>query len=464
MALEKEDLPRVKDMSREEFQVLGIILQHPRTLDEVADQLEPRHFQNPQAQIIYTLILEQYQKEQQVSRTKLFLRLKEDNIIANPEEVIDALTSGFTTPSELKPAIDVIKEAYQKRLLIKAAHQIERLALTSQADQKELQARAQEMIFAATMTESSLDRHTFTMEEALINAYEAYMERKHNRGDIGLPSGFISLDKLIGGFKKGHLNVIAASTSMGKTAFAINIAKNILKRKVPVAIVSLEMDAREIIDRMIIQEAGVHGWRYSQGQTSEEEEERILQALDELHDLPLLISDERGLNAAQIRARLRKFKAQFGGELGLAVIDYLQMIRLPQEGYSSTNTARAVGEVVLQLRNLASELEVPILLISQISRSFKNRQDKRPVLSDLRDSGNIEEIADGVIFIYRHAHTSIAAREEARAKGVENEAEIIVAKQRTGQTGSTKLYFEEEYVRFVDPENVSLEESMPYEG
>ncbi|MEC9488765.1 MAG: DnaB-like helicase C-terminal domain-containing protein [Halanaerobium sp.] len=464
MALEKEDLPRVRDMSREEFQVLGIILQHPQTLDEVADQLEPRHFQNPQAQIIFALILEQYQQEQQVSRTKLFLRLKEDNIVPNPDEVVEALTEGFTTPSELKPAIDIIREAYQKRLLIKAAHQIEQLALTSQSEQKELQARAQELIFAATMNESSLDRHTFTMEEALINAYEAYMERKNNRGDIGLPTGYISLDKLIGGFKRGHLNVIAASTSMGKTAFAINVAKNILKRKVPVALISLEMDAREIIDRMIIQEAGVHGWRYSQGQTTEDEEERILEALDMLHDLPLLISDERGLNAAQIRARLRKFKAQMDGELGLAVIDYLQMIRLPQEGFNASNTARAVGDVVLQLRNLASELEVPILLISQISRSFKSRQDKRPVLSDLRDSGNIEEIADGVIFLYRHAHTSIAAREEARSKGVENEAEIIVAKQRTGQTGSTKLLFEEEFVRFVDPENLSLEESMPYEG
>ncbi len=147
------------------------------------------------------------------------------------------------------------------------------------------------------------------------------------------------------------------------------------------------------------------------------------------------------------------------GGLGLVIIDYLQMIKLPES--QQQNTSRAVGEIVLQLRNLASELEVPIILISQISRSFTSRTDKRPVLSDLRDSGNIEEIADSVVFLYRHAHTSAAAREKAEAEGTEGETEIIVAKQRTGQTGSVNLYFEEDYICFVDPENVSREGSMP---
>jgi len=291
-----------------------------------------------------------------------------------------------------------------------------------------------------------------------MKSFEAYVDRKNNQADIGLRTGFISLDNLIGGFKKGHLNVIAASTSMGKTAFAINIAKNVLNRKVPVAIISLEMEAQEIIDRMIIQEAGINGWRYNQGETGAEEDKRISAALDKLYELPLLISDERGINVAQIRARLRKFKAQLNN-LGLIIIDYLQMIQLPEEQF--TNTARAVGEIVLQIRNLASELEVPIILISQISRSFTIRQDKRPVLSDLRDSGNIEEIADGVIFLYRHAHTSVAAREKAEQEGKASDTEVIIAKQRTGQTGSVKLYFEDEFIRFVDPENLSLEANMP---
>jgi replicative DNA helicase len=245
---------------------------------------------------------------------------------------------------------------------------------------------------------------------------------------------------------------------MGKTAFAINIAKNVLKRNAKVAMISLEMDASEVIDRMIIQESQVNGWKYTQGETNDQEDKRISKALDNLHELPLMVSDERGLNTAQIRARLRKFKAQMDG-LDLAVVDYLQMIQLPEE--HAQNTARAVGQIVLQLRNLASELNIPVILISQISRSFTSRTDKRPVLSDLRDSGNIEEVADGVIFLYRHAHTSAKAREEAEAEGTENDTDVIIAKQRTGQTGSIKLYFEEDFIRFVDPENLSLEGTMP---
>lgn len=444
-----------------EFQLLGILLQFPEMIDDVADSLETRHFLDPQAQLIYEILLNQFQESNQISRTKLFLKLKEDGIIKNPEEIIEVLTSGFNTVDELQPTIDIIKLNYQKQLIHKAAERLQQLVEKTDLNIADYQARAQEIIFEATNESNDLEKHIFTMGEALMDAYNSYVLRKNNEEDIGLQTGFISLDNLIGGFKKGHLNVIAASTSMGKSAFAINIAKNVLKRKVPVAIISLEMDAQEIVDRMIVQEAGVNAWKFSQGETSEEEEKKILKALDNLHELPLMISDERGLNVAQIRARLRKFRAQMG-ELGLVIIDYLQMIQLPEDQLH--NMARAVGQIVLQLRNLAAELETPIILVSQISRSFTSRQDKRPVLSDLRDSGNIEEIADGVIFLYRHAHTSAAAREQAIEEGTERDTEVIVAKQRTGQTGSVKLYFENEYVRFVDPENLAIEGMIPYGG
>ncbi len=459
MAMEEEFIDNL--YSQEEYQLLGILLQYPHKIDEVADVLEVKHFQDPQAQLIYEILLNQFQRENQISRTKLFIQLKKDGVVQSPEEMIERLTSGFNTEEELMPTIDIIKKNYQKQLLIRAARKIKELTSGSELAISEYQARAQEIIFEATNESSDLEKHIFTMEEALMESFESYLDRKHNKVDVGLRTGFMSLDNLIGGFKKSHLTVLAASTSMGKTAFAINVAKNVLKRTVPTVIVSLEMEAREIIDRMVIQEARVNGWKYNQGLTSDTEDKRISKALDNLHELPLVISDERGLNVAQIRARLRKFKSQLG-ELGLVVIDYLQMIHLPDNQIQ--NTARAVGEVVLQLRNMASELEVPIVLISQISRSFTSRQDKRPVLSDLRDSGNIEEIADGVIFLYRHAHTSAAAREKAEAEGTENKTEIIVAKQRTGQTGSVILYFDEQYICFTDPENQSLEGSIPDAG
>ncbi len=450
--------PQEDRFSKKEYQLLGILLQFPDKIDEVADVLEVKHFLDSQAQIIFDLLLKQYQQDNKISRTKLLIDLQSQNAVSKPEEIIDRLTSGFNTVDELQPTIDLIKKDYQRSLLKRASNKINDLTEVDDLSIDDYQARAQEIIFQATSESNDLEKHIYNMEDALMESFSKYMDRKHKKADVGLRSGFISLDNLIGGFKRGHLNVIAASTSMGKTAFAINIAKNVLKRKAKVAMISLEMDATEVIDRMVIQESQVNGWKYTQGETNDQEDKRVSKALDNLHELPLMISDERGLNTAQIRARLRKFKAQMDG-LDLAVVDYLQMIQLPEE--HAQNTARAVGQIVLQLRNLASELEVPIILISQISRSFTSRTDKRPVLSDLRDSGNIEEVADGVIFLYRHAHTSAKAREEAEAEGTENDTDVIVAKQRTGQTGSIKLYFEEDFIRFVDPENLSLEGTIP---
>ncbi len=451
------------DFTQEEFQILGILFHNPELIDEVADQLKPEQFTHSQTRTIYNALLTQYQEYGEISKTRLYLRLEKEGIARDGEKIMEQLASGFVTPSELKPAVELVRSNYQRQQLQRAALKIQSLASEeSDLELEECQARAQEIILAAT-SEGVTQKHIYTMEEALAKAYQAYMDRKAKRIDTGVYTGFISLDKIIGGFKKGHLNVLAASTSMGKSAFALNMALNILKRKVPVGIISLEMDAQEIIDRLIISEAQVRGWNYSQGETSEKEDSRIASAIDKLHLLPLAISDERGLTVSQVRARLRKFNSQMGG-LGLAIIDYLQMLQLPTDAYSHQNIARAVGENVLQLRNLSLELEIPILLISQISRSFKQRTDKKPILSDLRDSGNIEEIADGVIFLYRHAHTSVSAREESMEEGKERETEVIVAKNRAGMTGMAKFFFEEEHIKFMDPENLSLERSMPDHG
>ncbi|MFN2364533.1 MAG: replicative DNA helicase, partial [Halarsenatibacteraceae bacterium] len=349
-----------------EFQLLGILLQYPDQIDQAADELENRHFSNPQAGLIYEELLKQFRRDGGISRTKLLLKLREGNLVNDPEEIMERLTSGYNSREELKPTIDLIKEDYQKKLLRQAANQLQELASDPDRTIDQYQSRAQEIVFKATSEASDLEKHIFSMEEALIKSYEYYIDRRNNLTDTGVQTGYMSLDRMIGGFKKGHLNVIAASTSMGKTAFAINIAQNILRRDIPVGIISLEMEAQEIVDRMIVQEAMVNAWKYSQGETSESEDEKISSALNKMHEYPLMISDERGLNVAQIRARLRKFKSQLD-ELGLVIVDYLQMVKLPED--SAQNTARAVGEIVLQLRNMASELEVPIVLISQISRS-----------------------------------------------------------------------------------------------
>ena len=467
MAIEKSHLPErpeipdiQSDIQRQEYQILGIILQHPEKIDDIADSLHPHHFSNPRAQMIYEMLLDQYRSDNRLSRTKLYIQLKKEGVVKDPDELINDLTTGYISETELEPAIELVKSHYHKTLLYKAAQQIQSLIHEEDLTVDAYQARAQEMIYQATTENAIVNKHIYTMDEALLEAFEAYINRKHSKVDAGLRTGFMTLDKLIGGFKKGHLIILAASTSMGKTSFALNIAQNVLKRQQPVGIISLEMESVEIIDRMIISESSVHGWKYAQGDTNEEEDMRINKSLDRLHGLPLLISDERGLSVSQIRARLRKFKAQMG-KLSLVVIDYLQLISLADAANPNESTARQVGQVCVQLRNMASELECPVILLSQISRSFNTRQDKRPILSDLRDSGNIEEVADSVIFLYREAHTSVGAREKAREDGTENHAQVIVAKARTGSTGSVTLLFEDVFTRFVDPENLSLEGTIP---
>ncbi len=463
MAQQNQTAAQLEDTSRteQEFQLLGILLQFPDQIDQAADEIQPRHISHPQARMIYENLLDQFQQSGSISRTKLLMKLREEDFVENPEALIDRLTSGFNTRDEMQPTIDLVKQQYQRQLLRKTAESLENLADRTDLTIDQYQSKAQELVFEATSETTDVEKHIFSMEEALINSYEAYIDRRNDRADVGVQSGFMSLDRVIGGFKKGHLCVIAASTSMGKTAFAINIAKNVMERDIPVGMISLEMAAPEIVDRLIIQEAEVNAWKYSQGHTNEQEDQRISRALNDMHEYPLMISDERGLNVAQIRARLRKFQARMD-DLGLVIIDYLQMIQLPED--SPQNTARAIGDVVLQLRNLASELELPLILISQISRSYKSRSDQRPVLSDLRDSGNIEEIADSVIFLYREEQTSAAAREKAEMEGTVGETDIIVAKQRTGQTGSLKLQFDDDHIRFLDPENMSVEGAMPNEG
>lgn len=218
------------------------------------------------------------------------------------------------------------------------------------------------------------------------------------------------------------------------------------------------MSSEEIMDRLIVSELLIDAQRYDQGLLEDDELDKFQTKINTLYNKPLLISDERGLTVTQIRARLRRMKAELGS-LGLVVVDYLQTIQL--EVSNNISTARATGDVVLQLRNIASELDVPIILIYQINRNYSQRQDKRPQLSDLRESGNIEEFADMVIFLYRHAKQSAAAFEEAQAQGTENDTEIIVAKNRTGKTGITKLIFDDQYMRFNDPQTDSIAASAP---
>ncbi len=442
-----------------EKRLLASVMAEPKFLDLVADKLNGECFYNLENRIIFESMLAIYQNTGSFTQTDLYMALKAKNRLDNVEDFFAGLGIGSKDDHELEAMWKNLLNLYYQRKLLAAALEIaESISHNMDNDFDRIQARAQDLVFNATDASTTTPVHK--MNDLLANRWEEYLRRAEGIAPRGLLTGYFSLDNIIAGFKNKHLIVLAAATSTGKSAMALNIVRNVLSRDpaVPVGIVSLEMSAEEIIDRLIISELSIDGFRYDQGNLTEDELDKFQTNINLLYNKPLLISDERGLSVTQIRARLRRMRAELGS-LGLVVVDYLQTIQL--EASNNISTARATGDVVLQLRNLASELDVPIVLISQINRNYSQRSDRRPQLSDLRESGNIEEFADMVLFLYRHSRQSAAAYEEALANDTLNDVEVIVAKNRTGKTGITKLKFHDHYMRFADPQTDSLESTAP---
>lgn len=442
-----------------EKRLLAAIMTEPKLIDFVADKLTGECFYNLDNRITYESMLSIYKNTGALTQTDLYLTLKAKNCLPDAEAYFASLGIGSSNELELEALVkNLLSLFYQRKLLIAALEIAESISNNREGDFDRIQARAQDLVFRATDT--SLVTPIHKINDLLTNRWEEYLRRAEGIAPKGLLTGYLSLDKIIAGFKNKHLIVLASATSTGKSAMALNIVRNVLSRGqgVPVGVISLEMSADEIMDRLIISELSVDGYRYEQGYLTDAELEKFQTNINVLYNKPLLISDERGLTVTQIRARLRRMRAELGS-LGLVVIDYLQTIQL--EASNNITVARATGDVVLQLRNLASELDVPILLISQINRNYSQRSDRRPQLSDLRESGNIEEFADMVIFLYRHSRQGKAAMEEAVASNTVNNVEVIVAKNRTGKTGTATLVFNEQHMRFTDPDSDSLAATAP---
>lgn len=437
-----------------ERQVLGILIKHPTQVDKVIDHLRPAHFMDLAHRRIYEIILDLYHKQGRISYTQIYNRLVGDSIIESPAELLISLTESFVALSELRPSVEVLKHKEGIRRIIKATDEIRSLALDPDAeDLAEIQARAQELIFAASQASDSTGDDVKNFLEVLSKCYMNILNRREGLEDAyGLTVQFPSIDGMTTGFKKGDLIILAARPSMGKTALALNMAANVAKRDIPVLIFSLEMDDEQLGDRIVLSELFSHkqdgehvvsSYEY-QTKLSDEQFQLTQKVFNELYHLPISIVDKRGLTVAEIRAKARRFKAE-NPNLGLIVIDYLQLIKPPAQ--SNRSWSLIVGEIVRELRDLAGELGVPLILLSQLNRGVESRENKRPMMSDLRDSGNIEEFADVVMFLYRDDYYN---PELAKEKGTEGLVEVIFAKQRKGATGMVQLRFVKEYTRFIE--------------
>lgn len=420
--------------------VLGAILLDNAVLPRVIEILQPEDFYRGPHRRLFAAMLDLFERDESIDLLTLRERLEQKNQL---EEVggavyLASLVDQVPSAANIAYHARIVREKAMMRGLISAATEIAALSYEGSQDVEQVLDEAERRIFL--LSERSVRTGFVPMRDVLkdsIKVIEKLFEKKDHV--TGVASGFTDLDQLTCGFQPSDLVIIAGRPSMGKTAFVLNIAEHVgIEARVPVAIFSLEMSREQLVMRMLSSVSGVDGNRLRRGFLSREDWPLLSRAAGKLAEAPIFIDDSAGCTVLEIRAKARRLKADSG--LALVIIDYLQLIRGRDR---SENRQQEISEISRSLKSLAKELKVPVLALSQLSRAVESRGgDKRPQLSDLRESGAIEQDADVVAFIFRED----MYRDDAdQHQGV---AEVIVRKQRNGPTATVKLAFRKECTRF----------------
>jgi len=426
-----------------EASVLGSALVDNEAIDRVEGLITPDVFYKEAHRKIWRAMEALRARGEPVDLVTLAEELKKNGEL---EEVgghtyLVGLSEATPTAAYAEHYARIVAEKAVLRRLIAAAGEVMRLAYDEAGSVEEIVDQAGKLILDVA---THGPRHDFLgMRELVTEAHER-ITRLREDGSVGdlLPTGFADLDRMIGGLGPGSLNIIAARPSMGKTAFALTIAQNVaLRDATPVAIFSLEMPALDLVLRMLSSEARVDMNRIRQAQLSDRDYERLVNAAGRIYDAPIFIDDTPGLTLMELRARARRLAAHH--KVGLIIIDYMQLMSGGQSNRNGENRQQEIAAISRGLKSLARELEVPVVALSQLSRAVESRPNKRPMLSDLRESGSIEQDADLVLFIYRDDYYN----EHSEKAGI---AEIIIGKQRNGPVGTVELQFHAAHVRFND--------------
>jgi replicative DNA helicase len=421
--------------------VLGAILLNPDVLTNVNERIRAEDFYRQGHQRLFQVMNELAEKRDPIDLVTLTALLQDKNLL---EEV--GGVSYLTEIAALVPAISnvdyyakIVETKSMQRNLIRTASEIIGEAYTSEEDITGIMETAEKKIL--DIAKRRIKGSFAPIKEVLVESYEQIEALHYNKGGLkGLSTGFIDLDKMTSGFQKSDLIIVAARPSMGKTAFALNVAQNVATRTgETVAIFSLEMSSAQLVMRMIASEGNIDAQAFRTGNLNEEDWEKLTMSIGTLSEASIFIDDTPGITIFDIRAKLRRLQAEHG--LGLVMIDYLQLI----SGRGIESRQQEISEISRSLKLMAREFNVPIIALSQLSRAVEQRQDKRPMLSDLRESGSIEQDADMVAFLYRDDYYN----EESEKKNI---AEIIIGKQRNGPVGRVELLFLKNYNKFLSLE------------
>jgi len=428
-----------------EASVLGAMMIEKEAVPKALEMLSAESFYVKAHKIIFEAMLSLFESDEPIDTVTLYEELKKRGHLeeAGGAVYLSKLSQNIPSAANIEYHAKIILEKQILRGLITSAHEIAKNAYEGSSDAFDILDDAERRIFE--ITESHLTKSYQGMDRAVREAME-YIETIHSstHQKFSVPTGFYELDEILGGLQKSDLIIMAARPSMGKTALALSIARNAaIEHKVPIGIFSLEMATMQLIIRLICAEARINAHQVRTGKLPGSEAPKLSKTVHRLTDAPIYVDDSPSQTVLEIRAKARRLKAE--KNIGMIIIDYLQLMTGPANAESRE---REISHISRSLKALAKELNIPVIALSQLNRAVESRSDKRPQLADLRESGSIEQDADVVMFLYRPEMYGIEKFSDADATTTENVAEIIVAKQRNGPTGSVKLAFVKEYARF----------------
>jgi replicative DNA helicase len=425
-----------------EESVLGAMLLSETAIGAVTEILDASDFYRGSHGTIYRAMLALWSKGEPVDAITLANELEERGEIEQigGSSRVAELAALVPAAANVDHYAQIVKEAATLRALIQAGQEITRLGRERIGETTELVDRAEQIVF--DLSQERIRGDFAHIGPLLTESFERITKLYEAGVDVtGVPSGFRDLDRLTSGLQPGNLVILAARPSMGKSALALCMAANLgVRSSTPVALFTLEMSKAEVTQRLMCSEAKVESNRVRSGKLTQEDWPRLTAACDKLMKAPIYVDDTGSITMMELRSKARRLKAREPA-LGMIIVDYLQLMT---SGSSAENRVQEVSQISRNLKVLARDLDVPILALSQLSRAVEQRHDKRPILSDLRESGSIEQDADLVLFVYRDEYYN---GEESDSQGV---AELILAKHRNGPTDAVKLSFLKRYAKFAD--------------
>jgi len=423
-----------------EKSLLGAVLIDEETLADISEHVTINDFYEKRHSTIYSAMMNLYEKHKPVDLLTLTdeLKRKKDLDIIGGSAYLTDLTNYVPTSAHAEAYAELVAQKAIRRRLIKASAEISELGFNEETTTQELLEKAEAELFS--VSDQSLKQDIVSIESILTESFDRMEELHRNKGALrGVRTGYRDLDTMTAGLQRSDLIILASRPAMGKTTLVTNLAYNIATTaKQPVLFFSLEMSKEQLVDRMLADASGVDAWNIRTGNLSDDDFSKLSEAMGELAEAQIFIDDTPGLSVLEMRTKARR--ANHEQPLGLVIVDYLQLMQ--GSGRDNGNRVQEVGEISRGLKLIARELNVPVIALSQLSRSVESRSPQIPQLADLRESGSIEQDADIVMFIYREAYYNPETERE-------NITDLIIAKHRNGPTGKIELYFHPERLRFT---------------